>query len=117
MKFTIHLTHTNDATMNAQANFTEALRKYGKHTVGSTAVHATGVEYHHEHFAMVDAPYFMERLWKAASFEIHGNYGYQSELVIDGTTYRHTQNPMKGGPRHRFYGCSILVKHINNKAA
>jgi hypothetical protein len=103
--------------MNATAQFTAALRKYGKHTIGSTAVHASGVEYHHEHIAFRDAPYFMERLWQAASFEIHGNYAYQSELTINGTIYRHTRNPFKSGPRHRFYGCSILVKHITSQAA
>jgi hypothetical protein len=103
--------------MNATAQFTAALRKYGKHTVGRTCTHSTGVEYHHEHFAMVDAPYFMERLWRAASFEIHGNYAYQSELTIECVKYRHTRNPMKSGPRHRFYGCSILVKHAEAKAA
>ena len=103
--------------MNATAQFTAALRKYGKHTIGSTAVHASGVEYHHEHIAFVDAPYFMERLWQAASFEIHGNYAYQSELTINGTIYRHTRNPFKSGPRHRFYGCSILVKHTTSQAA
>jgi hypothetical protein len=103
--------------MNATATFAAALRKYGKHTIGSTSVHASGVEYHHEHFAIHDAQYFMEKLWNAAAHEIHGNYQYRSELTIGGITYRHTRNPMKGGPRHRFYGCSILVKHTAAQAA
>ena len=103
--------------MTATATFAAALRKYGKHTIGSTSVHASGVEYHHEHFAMMDAPYFMEKLWNAAAYELHGDYQYRRELTIDGITYRHTRNPMKSGPRHRFYGCSILVKHDNNIAA
>jgi hypothetical protein len=103
--------------MNATATFAAALRKYGKHTIGSTSVHASGVEYHHEHINMVDAPYFMEKLWNAACFEIHGTYAPLRELTIDGITYRHGRNPKKGEPPHRRYGCSWIVKHTAAQAA
>jgi hypothetical protein len=110
-------TNEQQHAMNATATFAAALRKYGKHTIGSTSVHASGVEYHHEHINMVDAPYFMEKLWNAASFEIHGTYAPYRELTIDGITYRHGRNPKKGEPPHRRYGCSWIVKHTAAQAA
>ena len=99
--------------MTATQKFINALTTYAKHSVSDTAVHASGVMYHYEHYTYDKAPYFMEKLWKAAVQELNMPQAHIcDEFVVDGQLYRFINySKFKGQPPHRVFSTKKLVKH------